>query len=277
MSPCPSHRSPARVAHRDRLGALAHLLATGGVVAAEVARADAVLAVGVSDAPGDPRAGCLHLRELVADPVDALVGFVAPAEWWAFGVVAPASLHSLEHGGRGQERRGFRVAHLVSRHGAARAVAVGPEGVELVTGPRAAAPAGRVPDVCRRVLGLATAPPTTGTGALFVTRWLDDALARAIAGDEGHADDLRAGDRLAALAADFDRRWSWDRLRRACAAGEPAVHGMSAGEAAWWDEGGFSRRAFEGYLAPATMLDLLGELRPRAGADRRFPHEGDER
>lgn len=269
MSPCPSRRSPARFAHRERLGALAHLLATGDATAVgEAARPDAVLAVGVSDAPADPRGGCLHLRELVADPVDALVGFLAPTEWWAFGVVAPVSLHALDDdGARGEQRPGRRLALLVSRHGATRAVASGPLGVELAVGRDAAAPEGRIPDVCRRALGLATTPPTVGTGALFVTRWLDDAVERAIAGDEGHAHDLRGGDRLATLAADFERRWSWGRLRRACAAGETAVRGMSADEAAWWDEGGFSRRAFESYLAPAAMLDLLAEVRTGAGTD----------
>jgi hypothetical protein len=265
---CPPRRRPAQPSPRARLGALAHLLATGDADATGEADApDAVRAVGVSDPPGDPRGGCLHLRELVADPVDAMVGFVAPPAWWAFGIVAPVTLHDLdERGGLAGSRPGRRLVHLTSRHGATCAVAAGPDGVELVQGPRPPALEGRIPDACRRVLGLATAPPTVGTGAFFLTRWLDGALERAIAGDHVDAGDLLSDGfdphGIAAATVDFDRRWSWERLRRACAAGEPLVAGMTADEAAWWDEGGFSRRAFEGYLAASTMLDVLHELRP---------------
>lgn len=259
MSCCPSRRPSPRTAHRDRLAALAHLLAVGDdEVVGEAAEPHTAFAVGVSDPPDDPRRGRLHLQPLVGDPVEAMVGFVAPSEWWAFGVVAPVTLHALGDGTDASDvRPGRRLAHLVSRHGSTCSVAVGPEGVDVVQGPRASAFEGRIPDACRRVLGLATAPPTVSTGAFFVTRWLDDALERALAGD-----DLPDVDDLAAAAAEFTRRWSWERLRRACAAGQEPVHGMTAEEAAWWDEGGFSRRAFEGYLAASTMLDVLHELRP---------------
>jgi hypothetical protein len=279
MPSCPSRRPPAHSSHRARLEALAHLLATDdGDELGDAAPPDLPLAAGVSDPPDDPHGGCLHLQALVGDPVDAMVGFVAPPEWWAFGVVVPVTLHDLD--GRGElrgSRPGRRLVHLVSRHGATFAVAAGPGGIDLVKGPRPSALEGRIPDACRRVLGLATAPPTVGTGAFFVTRWLDGALERAIAGHSGD-DGNRLGDEfdhdaVVAATVDFERHWSWERLRRACAAGEALVEGMTSEEAAWWDEGGFSRRAFEGYLAAGAMLDLLDELGHPAATGRLRPDD----
>ncbi|MFN0090857.1 MAG: hypothetical protein ACKVWR_11405, partial [Acidimicrobiales bacterium] len=114
------------------------------------------------------------------DPVRVLEGFVAPADWWAAGVVAAAQVSV----GAGAPRAAT-IAFLTSREGEAAAAyaAAGGDGRLL----DAEAPLGWVVDVCRRALGLPTDPPPAPVSAWLLELWLDRVASAAAAGPLGWA------------------------------------------------------------------------------------------
>ncbi len=120
----------------------------------------------------------------VADPLEAMVGFTAPADWVAFGVVTRGRARPLlDDGARPRADADatpspVRMAMAVDRAG--RAVS----GLRTLDGPFAISDdidqvAGRVPDGCRRVLGLRTPPPAVSVEDFFALLWLDHVLAEA--------------------------------------------------------------------------------------------------
>jgi hypothetical protein len=199
-------------------------------------------------------------RELDGDDlVDTLVGFEAPDDWLAFGVVchgtarplldddgppradptAPATTVGL---GLLVARSGVAVAGLRPPGGAFRALP-DPD------------PLGRLPDACRRVLGLGTSPPATPPGKLWGLCWVDRVLTAALArpGALGWDDvvALRPGDDLMAVP--------WPVVRGLVASATEPVLGMRPEAARWMDDGMFSREL----MATVPSLDgLLVELEP---------------
>jgi len=150
---------------------------------------------------------------------------------------------------------------------------------------------GRLPDLCRRALGLPTPPPAVGTGVYLSRRWLDAVLAAAalqpgrstwpeVAAMHPTAQalgDVAAEDPgwmlLAVRADELRRAQPWEALRRRCArpgsaapgedevaeVGLPAVpHEV----AAWLDEGAFSRWLLEPLPTEDDALAALAELLP---------------
>lgn len=213
------------------------------------------------------------------DPIGALVGRDAEPEWRAYGVVTSGRVHDLaDESGRlyGRARpveQRARMGHFVDRTGAAVSY------LQLRGEPRCAddSPAiGRVDDVCRRALGLATPPPAAPMGLFWAGRWLEDVLVAAerADGDLGWTQvaalhpanhpSARAVTRplptdpdpesLAAAARRLAGAWGWEDLRALVAeGGARSVDAVTPGGAAWMDAGMFSRWV----LADEPPLALL--------------------
>ena len=229
--------------------------------------------------PADEPAVEFFFRQLeCTDGVCALGGFVAPAAWDAFGVVAPGRrllldlplAHDLSVDHDETERHAHHApAHDVSAHHLEDSVTVCAllertglvvsevrtlDGVVVSHG----VSAGRAVDACRRVLGLATPPPLLGPHVWRTLRWLDLVLAAVLDADLGVPPVWPV---LAALdAGDAVGRqwWSWGALRIACAVGELEVPCVDPATAAWMDDGLFAR---ESIAAFPPLVDSLGDLR----------------
>jgi hypothetical protein len=218
-----------------------------------------------------PSGVALALHDLGADPVDELVGFVAPPDWDAFGLVAPGRATDLESG----RDHPVVVTHLCDRLGQELSAirSAGPDGPTVWPHPAPPEPVvGRVPDLCRRVLGLATPPPEGPPTELWLTQWLDRCLALAAlaespltwehlaalhpAGPVGAGRRAPGPDALAELAAAGARQASWRSLRLAAGTGTD-LPVLTPEMVAWMDDGTFSR--WWPTEAP-PWRDLLGDL-----------------
>jgi hypothetical protein len=207
-----------------------------------------------------------------ADLVASLVGFDAPATWEAMAVVVRGRSWALDD--RSSDARPIRLTHVVDRHGAAASV-LRHAGEEPVVG--GADGQGRLVDVCRRALGLATTPPPEESTGLWALLWLDGLLARAARGERltdlvaaarahpaiemvvEREPDLveEAAHRLVRLGRVFGQARDWPHLRRAAAAGEWALEGLDPEAAAWMDDGMFARWVTAGF---PLLDDYLAEL-----------------
>ncbi len=215
----------------------------------------------------------------LADPIGALVGLDAEPEWTAYGVVTSGRVHDLaDEAGRfyGRARpveQRARMGHFVDRSGAAVSY------LQLRGEPRRTddSPAiGRVDDVCRRALGLATPPPAAPMDLFWAGRWLEDVLVvasrTAVAPTWPEIARLhpathpsaRAVTRplerepgpteLAAAARRLSAAWGWEDLRALVVdGGARTVEGVTPAEAAWMDAGMFSRWV----LADVPPLSVL--------------------
>lgn len=221
---------------------------------------DAPVAVGVrviDHGEAHEREVELFFRHLdCTDVVHALAGLVAPADWQAFGVVAPGQGLRLDDDGRHDGGPAIQVVAcaLVDRSGHVVSQVRDSQGDELAVGPTD----GRVVDACRRVLRLPTAP-AVGAPAMWATvAWVDTVLARTLAADLGCPPgwaDLVALDVAAPVPPP-----AWPALRAACAAGLLTVPGVSPQAAAWMDDGMFARELFASLPPLFEMLTDLREL-----------------
>ena len=224
---------------------------------------DDTLAVALADDCAESGAVDLFVRALPSDdPIGSLYGFRAPAEWDAFGVVASGTAHTIDWPGDAPLR--VRVVHLLDRHGVEVSMAK-PEGtasaamiVDLCGAPDSA---GRVPDTCRRVLGLPTRPPVAQPTTLWAVDWLDRVLAEVLRRDLGApplswpaVERLHRG-RNPDIAP-------WSILRRECAAGQLAIAGISPAVAEWMDDGLFSRQVIAAYPELHELVADLADLLP---------------
>jgi hypothetical protein len=303
---------------RHQLDALAEVLAasaTDQAAARDVARSDdGLLAVGV--ARSEPSQLELHLRPLAdggGDPVADLLGWQAPARWQAVGVVGRGTTVAIGRADDGDRTTGdpgvdgsaagpperqpgtpATFAHLVGRDGASASVA-SVDGEPWPPGGSDAAPQGqgRIPDLCRRALGLPTPAPAGGSGPLHALRWLDAVAVAALrapgrlswpdvvachpaARETPTSTSTTAGAdvpgpvELAVLAARHAASWPWERSRRACAERRWAIDGLAPEHAAWMDAGVFSRWSLATFPPPDELVGLAEHLlaHPAAAALR---------
>jgi hypothetical protein len=224
------------------------------------------------------------------DPVAAVVGMSLPAGVDAVAFAADAATRSAA-----DERPGDRgrLIHLVATSGLSVTLLPGPDGRRI--GPTTDVQAGRVPEVCRRLLGLGTAPPPDAGIATVTHLWLGK-VARLAAVEPGlgwgavlaahpfvefledavddRSDDPWGDDDLPSFATVVHdaasgltpatvvswssrcaEQWSWSRLRRRVAADHPALIGHAL-------TGPQSAWMDDGMFARWTM----GELPPPAAA-----------
>jgi hypothetical protein len=222
----------------------------------------------------------LGVRPLESHPVDALLGFEAPAGWWALGVVTAGWANAAEdvdgidfangtrRGPRLADRPGRRRATtvtLIARDGTeASRIAIGDE-PPMAPGPAA----GLVPDCLRRALGVATEPPAVGTGHLFAAMWLHSitdtsATARRRVGwtEAAALHPVGSGsacDELVEVAAGLASVVDWPALRKATVEGRWCVPDLEPTVAAWMDEGMFARWVMGGVLPIPELLRRVAE------------------
>jgi hypothetical protein len=204
---------------------------------------------------------------------DRLVGFVAPRDCSAVGVVAGGwSTPIAEHrqiiaGARSPgPRERVRSTVVVQRDGSSFARLRWASGRIVDEAPTY----GRMFDCLRRVVGLATEPPAIGTDVLFASMWL---LAIADATAEPGSDmtwlDVAALHPVSQILEGEVADWSrglvdaaralavacpWSEVRRLITEGAWAESPVPAGAAAWMDDGMLCRWLLDGQATMARQL-----------------------
>jgi hypothetical protein len=192
--------------------------------------------------------------------IGALTGFCAPVDWLAIGVSTGGNAYPIEEG-RDAPRRRVRLVHLVTRLGTSTSVVrlAGEEPRVVVGKNDDGAIVGRVDDVCRRALGLPTAPAGS-TLEFWALMWLDSIVASATDGAPSTWDEVAAHhlavrvfaeaepDLVAEASASLGRLGvlvasvhGWSELRAECSAGRWSVEGVPPAVAGWLDDGAFGR------------------------------------
>lgn len=288
MSTPSIHRpSPLPAAVPDRLWATAWALAeTAAAVPGPTALVGLVDLAGndLAEVPGAPP-DAIGVTALVGpDPVAMLVGLHTPADRWAVGLVSAARSRRLQDG---DEAGSGAFVHLVARDGTAITVFADDLGPEIVEGPSADPQTGRVPDLCRRVLGLPTPPPPCGLAPHLVDLWLADLVRAAVeepaitwaeaaslhpaVGGEPPGRHAPPPAELVRSIAELDDPAHWETYRLACARkGRAPGAGLDRAALEWLDTGSFARWLL-GEAAPRPlMLEHLDAVLPRATADKVF-------
>lgn len=207
-----------------------------------------------------------------ASPIEAMCGTTAPPHVRMAGLAAPAVATRRDE----DRARDGRVVHLVDRDGVSATALCDEHGEVLTFGPDRSPQSGRVPDACRRVLGLPTEPPETTMTPFVFTAWLvvvsghDRELLDWPAVVALHpvgstlAVDPTAVD-VATATRELGEAMDWDRYRRLTASiGGFPFGADGAAVAAWSDAGLFSRWAMD-ELPDAR--DALHGLARSLGAD----------
>lgn len=255
------HASPTRPAQID---ALVRLIDEGTV------DDPGHLLVHVADDGDDVLLGVRPL-DAGTHPFTELAGCIAPPEWKMVGLRVRGLAHQLD-GDIPPTRTS--TTYLVDRGGAERSIMRTGDRVQALAGPAT----GTLPDLCRRVLGLPTAPPPRTTTTLWTVAWLDRVIeawgdptrrvrlasswadvaalhpALSPPGD-GDRLGLEEPARLAAIARDHAHAWGWERLRH-----HPAVLPLPEGSlpveiSTWMDDGFFARWAL-GAFPPLEVLAI---------------------
>lgn len=252
--PCPISGVPA--ADPDLLGRFVEMLvrAAGGTI-------------------GPPL--LLHLRasdggiELATTPVDdlyaAVIGSDVADHWHGAGVLVAGRARAMVAPDDPRpvgEALGSAVSALVVWRDGTTASALSIDGgtptvsVEEPDTARDERCLGRLVDVVRRSLRLPTAAPVAPVTELVTRLWLHRLLAVATA---GHAVEVST-----AVALEPPLPASWEGCRQQCASGSWPEIGVGPADAAWMDEGIFSREALAAFPDPAEVLAHLAELLPDA-------------
>ena len=213
------------------------------------------------------------------DPVDALCGRRAPDDVAMVGLAAPAE---VTRGPFASARCGV-VAHLVTRGGISVTAVRADDGERRCFGPDVEPQTGRVPDACRRMLGLPTPPPSSSMTTFVFGAWLavldgrdrsaDDVLDWSqIVGLHPVASTLPAAPTAAQLAAatrELGESMDWDRFRCVIAAVGGFPFGPDgAAMARWSDAGMFSRWAVDELPRPDAALARIADLVSADALDR---------
>lgn len=225
---------------------------------------DGHLLVHVIEEPDDVALGLLPIPRS-EHPMSVLAGFTAPDDWAAVGVRARGTAHHLDGDDASESAR---ATFLVHRNGASHSMLRVGDDVTHVAVPVE----GTLPDACRRVLGLPTAPAPARSTLLWTAVWLDRGLQALLdppRGGLGHLrwSDLAAlhpavdpdgpapatGKKLAALADAHTRAWPWARLRA-----EPEVVRLPDGPPSrhiteWMDDGFYARWALGAFPSILTL------------------------
>lgn len=218
--------------------------------------------------------------------IEALSGFTAPRDWLALGVITEGNArHVVE---RTAEPRRVRCVHVVDRTGAsASTLRLQGDAVTVLDGQQ---PEGRIDDVCRRALGLATAPPSTTSAAVWASIWLDRVLTSTGTAEPGsrpswivvaelhpavsllvHGSPNRrreAADNIVRLGEILAEVHSWSVLRAACAAGEWPVDDIPPAVAEWLDDGAFSRWVLGDFPPLPALMEAVAATTPPSVARR---------
>jgi hypothetical protein len=228
--------------------------------------------------------GLRHIDDFDDSVVSALTGFTAPADWLAIGVSTGGNAYPVDEGR--DARRRVRLVHIVTRTGAsASVVRLSGDAPRLIIGAAGDTAVGRVDDVCRRALGLATSPPGS-TIELFALWWfgavmdLDAdaprdwdavvALHPAVQVFVDSEPDLttEASTRLVDLAELMARIVDWSSLRAEAAAGRNQVDSIPPRVARWLDDGAYSRWVLGMYPPLHELAAAVTELVPSSAARR---------
>ena len=178
-------------------------------------------------------------------PLDALIGFVAPEGWDAFGALGHGWAAALgrDRPSKAPDRRRVRSFHVCARDGSeVGGFHVRATSLEIHDGREAV---GMVPDATRRCVGLPTPPPASPVAEVTAVEWL-----------------CALADAPGRLALPPDPYESWADLRWEVIARNRIVPGLTPVDAAWMDDGIFSR--FLAGTDPA-LDDALARARRAVG------------
>ncbi len=205
--------------------------------------------------PDGPDVGILPLDGLA--PADALLGTVAPEHWSVLGVASGGWARSLDRPAGPRVRADVVV--LVARDG--EVVSRVRHGDEVLTEPPAF---GVTLDCLQRALGLPTAPPEVPATQFVATAWLEGVL---VAGRAGHRPPAWSEIRWL-LSTAAEEGFDWGRLRWMMVEGRWEEPGLTPADAAWFDDGAFSRWVLSGRPPLPAMLAELGRVIGRTEARR---------
>jgi hypothetical protein len=213
---------------------------------------------------------------------DALFGAVVPDEWTVLGAASKGWTRPHLGGGLSGERQDRAdVVVLVSRQAEVVARMRRAGHSEVLT----SVPAyGAVLDNLQRALGLETAPPLSSAGHFFAAMWLEFVATaqrnrqRPLTWREvgrlhpaslmlNSDDEVYTGDLVPAAKA-LERVCDWERLRWMVIEGRWSVTHLSPTEAAWLDEGSFSRWVLGQRVPLPALLDDVSRLITPAMAER---------
>lgn len=213
--------------------------------------------VHVNPTPDGPDVGLLPLDGLA--PADALLGTVAPDSWSALGVATGGWARPLDRPGT---RQRADVVIIVARDGPI--VGHVRHGDNVITDPPAY---GLTLDCLQRALGLPTAPPNAPASQLLAVAWLERVL------DAGRARDRRrplTWPEINGLCpAPIETSLDWGRMRWMVVEGRWLESGLTPTDAAWLDDGAFSRWVLARRRPIAEMLAEVAGVIGRTEA-RRF-------
>jgi hypothetical protein len=218
--------------------------------------------------------------ELVADdPVASLYGRVAPSNITAVGLCASATVSSINETAADDDASS--VIHIVQRSGRAVTVLFSGDDVRWF-GPTHRPQQGRVPDSCRRLLGLSTTPASDSMTAFVIVAWLEVVTRYALEDPTIDWESIVAlhparnllrepitPSTLAAATCSLGTSLNWERFRCVIATVGGFPFGENATEIArWMDEGMFSRWAMELLPSRSDALDILESVIGPATFDR---------
>jgi hypothetical protein len=279
------HRPLVPVDHDERLSTVADALAdivgdTPGPP--ELVGLVDLASLGLDPGPGE-RPDTLTFTCLDGpDPIGQLLGLDAVPEWWAVGVAASSTARSMDGSGH---RWPVTFVHLVDRDGTSIDLLDDGRGTRHVDGPDQKVLTGRVPDLCRRVLGLPTAPAPCGLVPMLIDLWLRELLAAAHPGLAwADAAALHPASRSTGLPAftpspaelvraseELTSDADWGTWRRVCIGrGADPSCGLDATSLRWLDDGSFARWVLGESIPWADALAHLDAALPRDTADKVF-------
>ena len=201
------------------------------------------------------------------DPVPSLFCRTVDTHISAVGIYAPATLSGSI--GTSIVSADQTVVHIVHRSGNALTALSQLESVRTF-GPTTEPQHGRVPDACRRILGLATAPPTDSMTDFVIAAWLE-VISRVALQHPGITwSDIVA---LHPACNSIDEAATPTAIAQATQALGHSLEGCPFGDsgkktAAWMDSGMFSRWAMDSLPSRSDAFDLLDAALGPATFDR---------